>query len=93
MQRTEVICDICGARKGENNHWWAVYSANREFKVFIPESIICTPTPNIKDYCSENCASRALSEFMSKIKSDADEQRKLIMSEELERDPTLREQI
>jgi hypothetical protein len=33
-QRTETICDQCGARKGETNHWFFAEFAERSFTVY-----------------------------------------------------------
>lgn len=89
MQRTEVICDICGARKGETNHWWKVVESDECFQLMIPPWEVDKSIMN-RDYCSESCVSKALSQFMNSIRLNLEEQRKQIASEELERDPTLR---
>ena len=92
MQRTEIICDICGTRKGETNHWWLVGYTNVGFHIY-PTDFAQSDLGNQMDLCSESCVSKALSQFMSRIKTAQDEQRKQIISEELERDPTLKDMI
>jgi hypothetical protein len=66
MQKTQVICDECGAEKKETNHWlkrmdttnWFALSANEShqggWKV-------------VADYCGISCAIKALSKWAHEI--------------------------
>lgn len=60
MRVEEIICDQCGARKGKTNHWWRLNLTNGFFLYQHEKS-----SDNCKDICGENCATRALQDFMS----------------------------
>jgi hypothetical protein len=70
MTKTEVICDGCGIRKGETNHWWRVWMSNVGFHMYgAGYNSQESPFPEVRDfpqtdYCSESCVAKALSQFM-----------------------------
>lgn len=56
-----IVCDACGAHKGETNHWWQAYVHEGSFHfAALVESL-----PTLKDVCGQNCASKLLERFMS----------------------------
>lgn len=59
-QVTEVICDQCGARKDKTNHWFRAFISQAEFAVYKDHP----SSDTLKDFCGENCASKALEEWM-----------------------------
>jgi hypothetical protein len=63
---TKVICDVCAAEKGSENHWWIVFISNSETQPVLrilplDEAQICA-----KDFvaCGEACALKKVSEWM-----------------------------
>lgn len=72
MTKTEIICDQCGIRKGETNHWWIGGTTNVGFHLYpasYDEANSDYDLGTKQDWCSENCVSKALSEFMEKIRT------------------------
>jgi len=63
MKIEEVICDQCGARKGKTNHWYRMTISNGFF--LYPSDKSSDNLPNIKDICGENCAMRALQDYLN----------------------------
>jgi len=68
-QVIETICDQCGARKGQTNHWWSIWPSKVGFHVhpgtYDKDN---SSFPEIKDYpakdmCSESCVVRALGDY------------------------------
>ena len=58
---SETICDHCGARKQQSNHWWKL-----ELGVGWAKLSTSSITNGYRmDLCSENCVMIKLSEFMS----------------------------
>jgi hypothetical protein len=68
-QRTETICDQCGARKGETNHWFFAEFAERSFTVYANSTRVPDGHYSVKwkDYCGHPCVMRALTEFFDSI--------------------------
>jgi hypothetical protein len=67
-QKTETICDQCGARKGETNHWWFVFEDEQKYiTVYKVPPVAWNSKNKMQDYCSEQCVTRALSEFMGRV--------------------------
>lgn len=68
-------CDMCGRKKGESNHWLKVFSNEEIFVIsgdltfnldhIDDNSGKATDLPG-KDICSQECATKCLSEFMAK---------------------------
>jgi hypothetical protein len=72
-------CDICGALKGETNHWWlrqvsdnSVYFllstrlADHDAVVSAQPLDLRAPTDDkVQHICSEQCATKALSQWMA----------------------------
>lgn len=75
-QRTETICDQCGARKGETNHWWKCESGSD----WITVSKNNGKSQVGQDMCSEQCVTRALSEFLSRPEPEVDHYREVGMN-------------
>ncbi len=81
MAKIETFsCDICGARKGETNHWYKGFIFSSVGVSFVVQSWN-DPMPLQGPYlvgtiekhlCSENCTSKALSQWMSEQKQRLD---------------------
>lgn len=61
-QITETICDQCGEKKGKSNHWFSLFTGEIEYRLLRERNHAGN---DIKDICSQQCATRALQEFMS----------------------------
>lgn len=66
MRVESVICDICRARKGENNHWFVGFCDKLSLHVYKQSDIKLSPNlqKDLIDICSESCATKALSRFL-----------------------------
>jgi hypothetical protein len=59
-------CDYCGKIKGESNHWWlrVTYGPGQAF-IVDEWSAQLADQGNVEHICSQECASKALSQWMS----------------------------
>ena len=64
MTTTTTTCDVCGTPKGETNHWLVVVVSRAEFWLTAPEHLEKQGTYTAKDICGEECAHKALSQWM-----------------------------
>jgi len=67
MIATKVTCDVCGKEKQDVNHWWmghpGAISAGWAIHVWVED------VAHLRDhYCGQECAIKALSEWMQKTK-------------------------
>lgn len=63
-------CDYCSNVKGESNHWWVRWTGldlDRRPSQFVLQAwdAIKAATDDHEHICSESCASKALSKWMS----------------------------
>jgi hypothetical protein len=63
-------CDYCGKLKGESNHWWLVdpdlyVTGIHEAFVLLPWNMLSFSGARTEHICSQECASKALSQWMS----------------------------
>ena len=86
MAKIETFsCDICGARKGETNHWYKAFIFNNVGVSFVVQAwndphplygiLFAEKTGIERHLCSENCTSKALSQWMSEQKQRLDLER------------------
>lgn len=59
-------CDQCDRVKGEANGWWLIDKNQIGMFVLRPWDKDLATTERYYHICSENCAAKALSQFMSK---------------------------
>lgn len=67
-------CDVCGATKGEANHWWMMSYADcpcdeedqlpQRFSV-LPWNAEQSRNPEMRHLCGKGCAMQALERFMT----------------------------
>lgn len=57
-------CDYCQNLKGETNHWW-LRPPDREQFMLLRWDAELADAPGYEHICSESCASRALSKWMT----------------------------
>jgi hypothetical protein len=72
MKSEIYTCDECGKQKQESNHWWILaQAAPAPFPPcfsLLPMNPIETAELGISEHlCSESCAIKALSKWMSKV--------------------------
>jgi len=76
MNKTQTICDVCGAVKKETNHWWnvEVISADIVESCFGGKTIVTlairaydreVARGDAKDACGEKCVTVLVSRFMA----------------------------
>lgn len=60
-----ISCDICGAEKGQTNHWFVCYEQSGELRVggWNSRHLLC---PGTKQLCGESCLHKLVSEFLAK---------------------------
>ena len=67
---TPYKCDYCGKLKGESNHWWLKLPQPDHpvprFELF-PWNEALNDAEGVEHICSQECASKALSKWMSGI--------------------------
>jgi hypothetical protein len=61
MKIENYKCDVCGATKGEANHWWVIAITQHEFYLYGWHK---NTRPDFH-VCGQACASKKLSEFMA----------------------------
>jgi hypothetical protein len=63
-----IVCDVCGAAKGETNHWIvAITVPHRAGIMFIPADAVDDPrNPQAKyeDICGHACAHKRFSQWL-----------------------------
>jgi hypothetical protein len=70
MKSETYTCDECGKQKQESNHWWILSQVARAqlgpcFSL-LPMNLIGRVESGISEHlCSESCAIKALSKWMS----------------------------
>lgn len=69
-------CDICGALKGETNHWFIAYEVNGIVGImFIPADKVTSRRDlshaKIDDICGQECAHKRLSQFLDTFQGAA----------------------
>ncbi len=68
-ERRQYICDMCGAIRGEANHWWLARDVISVLE-FFPWSALPDLSPTAAKQCNhlcgQGCAGRLLGIFMSK---------------------------
>ena len=57
-------CDYCSNMKGETNHWW-LRPPDREHFTLHRWDPALADVPGYEHICSESCASKALSKWMT----------------------------
>lgn len=62
MQTIQFTCDICGAQKGETNHWWKLVMVPGGFHLFSWDEFI----QNSKHLCGRACVIKQVEAFMGK---------------------------
>lgn len=68
MARTETYtCDVCGAVKGEVNHWWRIRIVD-SFHLYAWDTEVPEPYPDevIYHLCGQQCVIAKVNEFMSR---------------------------
>lgn len=64
----QIKCDVCGAVKGETNHWLvAVTVSNRAGIMFIPAECVeesRNPLAVYEDICGHDCAHKHFSRWL-----------------------------
>jgi hypothetical protein len=87
MKSEVYSCDGCGKQKQESNHWWRLrpYAQQRTPSLLIADVFILIPWDTTvvnagddtveKHICSEPCASKALSKWMSAQRAETPVQR------------------
>lgn len=58
MKIEQLICDQCGARKGEKDNWFSLLINNSGFHLYNQASL------QTHDICSQGCAIKALNDFL-----------------------------
>jgi hypothetical protein len=58
-------CDYCLNLKGETNHWWLRLPDAEQFRL-MPWDQALADLDGYEHICSESCASKALSKWLSK---------------------------
>jgi hypothetical protein len=62
--RCPYKCDYCMNPKGETNHWW-LHPSEREQFVLLAWDDALADGDGYQHICSESCAAKALSKWMS----------------------------
>lgn len=63
--KAPIICDVCGAVKGEGNRWLMGWENCNEIAISTD-----TTTPRFRrDWCSEKCLHIAVSRHIEKIRA------------------------
>jgi hypothetical protein len=57
-------CDYCSNLKGETNHWWLRLLDREHFSLQRWDTTLAD-TPGYEHICSESCAAKALSKWMT----------------------------
>ncbi|HMD49517.1 MAG TPA: hypothetical protein VKG79_10485 [Bryobacteraceae bacterium] len=57
-------CDYCSNMKGETNHWW-LRAQDREHFTLQRWDAALADVPGYEHICSESCAAKALSKWMT----------------------------
>jgi hypothetical protein len=57
-------CDYCSNMKGETNHWW-LRAMDREHFTLQRWDATLADVPGYEHICSESCAAKALSKWMT----------------------------
>ncbi|HLG98077.1 MAG TPA: hypothetical protein VKX49_17305 [Bryobacteraceae bacterium] len=61
-------CDYCMNMKGETNHWWLRPSDREQFTLLRWDPVLAD-TAGYEHICSESCAAKALSKWMTQSAS------------------------
>ncbi len=71
MESKLITCDVCGAPKGETNHWFVAITAPADMKGMITAGIAFGPfdSPVKRGYtrehlCGRGCAQKRLSQWL-----------------------------
>lgn len=62
---TKYICDVCGAVRGETNHWFVgAVTGGVQPALFIEGFRVCDNT-NVKHLCGQKCAHALLDRWLT----------------------------
>ena len=70
MRISTFKCDYCDTQKGTTNHWWLRQVKYPGF-LLIPWTTDLAYEDSYEHICSQSCASKALSQYLSRANSDA----------------------
>jgi hypothetical protein len=68
MTVVTVVCDVCGRKKGETNHWFKAKAGSVGFRVW-PAGGAPSELSNLetrRDLCGAACVNKALNNWMEK---------------------------
>lgn len=74
INSNHTTCDVCGAVKGETNHWLVAFELKGVSGInFVPAEDVAGDSrnlPNVKadDICGHACATKRFSQFLSALK-------------------------
>ena len=64
-------CDYCVNLKGETNHWWLRPQELEQF-ILLPWDHMLADSDGYEHICSESCALKALSKWMTSVGNHID---------------------
>jgi hypothetical protein len=65
MRRIEIICNFCGATKGQVNHWYSLWVGKDGLKELIIGKLDSGPQPYAYEACGQRCVQEAVSRWLA----------------------------
>lgn len=68
MQRTILVCDVCGTEQGQGNHWFVITLIDAPRRLMLgplgSEDSILGENKLVLHLCGEGCVTKTVSEFL-----------------------------